>query len=105
MATEFYQKLFDSNILWNQQSIDLASARLAEVPCTRYSNCTMKQPGMGDWLDPELKSALRDKKKTNHPAPFKYILQFLFNFQLHTCKEELVRSIACVNLNTLSNIL
>lgn len=62
MATEFYQKLFDSNILWNQQSIDLASARLAEVPCTRYSNCTMKQPGMGDWLDPELKSVLRDKK-------------------------------------------
>ena len=92
MATEFYQKLFDSNILWNHQSIDLASARLAEVPHTRYSNCTMKQPGMGG-LDPELAS-LRDKK-ANHPAPFKYILQFLFNFQLHTCKEELVRSIVC----------
>lgn len=82
----------------------MASAQLAEVPHTRYSNCTMKQPGMGDWLDPELKSVLRDKK-ANHPAPFKYILQFLFNFQLHTRKEEMVRSIACVNLIILSKIL
>lgn len=65
MATEFYQKLFDSNILWNQQSIDLASAQLAEVPHTRYSNCTMKQPGMGDWLDPELLSSEREKSKSS----------------------------------------
>ena len=64
MATEFYQKLFDSNILWNHQSIDLASARLAEVPHTRYSNCTMKQPGMGG-LDPELASSERQKSKSS----------------------------------------
>ena len=57
MTRDFNQKSFNSNILWNQQNTDLASSWLAEVPHMGSSSCTMKQPAMGDQLDPELKSA------------------------------------------------
>lgn len=63
MTTEFYQKPLDSNILQNLWSPDLASTRLADAPYVGCSSCTMKQPAMGDGLDPELKSAQREEKK------------------------------------------
>lgn len=83
MTREFYQKPFNSNILWNQQGTDLASTGLAKAPHMGCSSCITKQPATGDWLDPELKTAQREKKIK---SSYSYKIYIVISLELPTYK-------------------